>query len=243
MHCKSFRDVQISYPLCKDESLIWLKDAPAKLQIYFLEEEFTLTRIYLIRHGETEWNHTGRLQGNSNVLLSPEGIHQAWLLAEHTPFRNVDAIYSSDLSRAIMTAEPLAEKFGLPIIQERGFREMNFGEWEGRALSELALSEPGFERFFTKPDKIHPPGGETFLEGQARVLTAMDELVDLHDGQSVIVVSHGAIIRLILCAALTIPIRKMWAISQSNSAVNILCIDGGSAVVELVNSTAHLYKF
>ena len=203
-----------------------------------------MTRVYLIRHGETEWNKSGILQGNSNVLLSPEGIHQARLLAEHTPFHSVDAIYSSDLSRAVKTAEILADKFKLPVIKVPALREINFGEWEGKFLRELrSENHDSFEKFFTKPDKVHPPGGETFLECQARIVTALDDIVDTHDGQNIVVVSHGAAIRLILCAALTIPIRKMWAISQSNSAVNILCIDGGNAVVELVNSTAHLYRF
>ena len=203
-----------------------------------------MTRIFLIRHGETEWNNEGRLQGNSNVLLSPEGIHQAQLLAAHAPFHNIDAIYSSDLSRAVHTAEILADRFGLSVIKESGFRETNFGEWEGRKLSELALDESdGFERFFTKPERVHPPGGETFLSSQARAMTALEEIVAAHEEQSIIIVSHGSVIRLILCAALGMPIRKMWAISQHNMAVNIIRFDDGNATVELVNSTLHLYHF
>lgn len=203
-----------------------------------------MTRIFLIRHGETEWNKQGRLQGNSNVLLSPEGMRQAKLLAEHAPFHAVDAIYSSDLSRAVKTAEILAEKFNLPVIQKRELREVNFGEWEGRTLKELTADDnDGFEKFFTKPDKVQPKDGETFLQCQARVVNAFDEIVADHKGQSIVIVSHGAAIRLLLCALLTVPIRKMWAISQFNMAVNILCVDNGNAVVELVNSTLHLYQF
>ena len=201
-----------------------------------------MTKIFLIRHGETAWNKAGRLQGTSNVLLSPEGIRQAKLLAQHTPFHTVDAIYSSDLSRALTTAKILSEKFNLPVIEERGFRETNFGDWEGKFFSDLMLID-GFEKFFTHPDKVHPPNGETFLECQARALTALEEIVADSPNQSIIIVSHGAVIRLILCAALEMPIRKMWAINQVNMAVNIIRIDGGSVTVELVNSTAHLYHF
>ena len=75
-----------------------------------------MTKIYLIRHGETEWNKIGKLQGSSDIQLLPEGIKQAHMLADHAPFHAVDAIYSSDLSRAVMTAEILAEKFNLPVI-------------------------------------------------------------------------------------------------------------------------------
>ena len=201
-----------------------------------------MTRIILIRHGETAWNKVGRLQGTSNVLLSPEGIRQAKLLAQHAPFHSVDAIYSSDLSRAVTTAEILAEKFNLPVIQERGFRETNFGDWEGKLFTELMVVD-GFEKFFTQPDRVHPPNGETFLECQARVLTSLEEIVADSPGQSVVIVSHGAVIRLMLCAALELPIRKMWAINQVNMAVNIIRVDGGNITIELVNSTAHLYHF
>ena len=201
-----------------------------------------MTRIILIRHGETAWNKVGRLQGISNVLLSPEGIRQAKLLAQHAPFHSVDAIYSSDLSRAVTTAEILAEKFNLPVIQERGFRETNFGDWEGKLFTELMVVD-GFEKFFTQPDRVHPPNGETFLECQARVLTSLEEIVADSPGQSVVIVSHGAVIRLMLCAALELPIRKMWAINQVNMAVNIIRVDGGNITIELVNSTAHLYHF
>ena len=202
-----------------------------------------MTRIFLIRHGETEWNKIGRLQGHSDVKLSPEGIRQAQLLAEHAPFRTFDAIYSSDLSRAVNTAKILAAKFHLRIVEERGLREVNFGEWEGKAISELAENFPDFGKFFTNPDKVHPPGGETFLECQARVMNALDEIIAEHENQKIVVVSHGAAIRLIICAVLDIRIRKMWSISQYNMALNVLTYEEGNFLVELVNSTLHLYQF
>jgi len=203
-----------------------------------------LTKIFLIRHGETEWNAIGKLQGSSDIKLLPEGIEQARLLAEHAPFSAVDAIYSSDLSRAMTTAEILAEKFGLQVIKERGLRETSFGDWEGRFLSDLAKENSlGFEKFFTKPDKVQPPGGETFLQSQARIMNAFDEIIADNEGKNIIVVSHGAAIRLILCAALYIPIRKMWSIGQYNMALNILLFEEGNFSIELLNSTLHLYKF
>ena len=203
-----------------------------------------MTKIYLIRHGETEWNKIGKLQGSSDIQLLPEGIKQAHMLADHAPFHAVDAIYSSDLSRAVMTAEILAEKFNLPVIKERGLRETSFGDWEGRFLSDLAKENPkGFEYFFTKPDKVQPPNGETFLQSQARIMNALDEIIADNEGRNIIVVSHGAAIRLIICAALDIRIRKMWAIGQYNMALNVLIIDEGVFSVELLNNTMHLYNF
>ena len=200
-----------------------------------------MLRIFLIRHGETEWNRQNRLQGNSDINLSPEGFHQAIMLAEHAPFQHVDAIYSSDLTRALATANILAEKFDLTVKTMPALRETNFGDWEGRFISELAAESPkAFGKFFTDPERCHPPHGETFLEAQARVMIGIREIISNHDDQNIVVVSHGSAIRLILGAALDMPIHKMWAIAQFNMALNVLRVDDGDLTVELMNSTEHL---
>ena len=201
-----------------------------------------MMRIFLIRHGETEWNRQNRLQGDSDIHLSPEGFHQAKSLADHVPFQHVDAIYSSDLTRAVTTAEILAERFNLTVNEMPELRETNFGDWEGRFISELAAEFPKeFGRFFTDPERCHPPHGETFLESQARAMIGIREIISKHDNQNIVVVTHGAVIRLILGAALDMPIHKMWAIAQFNMALNVLRVDDGDITVELMNSTAHLF--
>lgn len=202
-----------------------------------------MMRIFLIRHGETEWNRQNRLQGNSDTHLSPEGFHQAITLAEHAPFQDIDAIYSSDLTRAVSTAGILAERFNLTVKQMPELREVNYGDWEGRFISDLVKESPkAFGKFFTAPERCHPPNGETFLEAQARLMIGIREIIANHDNQNIIVVSHGAAIRLILGAALDMPLHKMWAIGQFNMAVNILRVDDGEFTVELVNSTEHLHR-
>ena len=202
-----------------------------------------MMRIFLIRHGETEWNRQSRLQGNSDMHLSPEGLNQAKILAENAPFKHADAIYSSDLSRAVTTAKIIAERFNLNVKTMPELRETDFGDWEGRFIDELFAESPrSFGKFFTDPERCHPPHGETFLECQARVMIGIREIIANHDNQNVIVVSHGAAIRLILGAALDMPIHKMWAIAQFNMALNVLRVDDGEITVELMNSTEHLYK-
>ena len=202
-----------------------------------------MLRIFLIRHGETEWNTEGRLQGNSDVKLSAEGIHQAYLLAEHAQLPNVDVIYSSDLSRAVETAKVLGAKFNLPVTTTPNLREINFGDWEGKSIAELNEKHPkSFGRFFTAPERCHPPNGETFLEAQARVMNVVRNIIAEHDNRNVVIVAHGAVNRLILGAALDMPIHKMWAISQFNTALNILRVADGGFVVELINGTDHLHR-
>ncbi len=203
-----------------------------------------MTRVFLIRHGETEWNRLGRLQGTSNVKLSAEGIHQAHLLAERNPFHHPSAIYSSDLDRAVETAKILAEKFDLSVAKMPELRESSFGDWEGKTISDLATEYPEeFGKFFTAPEKFQPPNGESFLHCQARVVNALSRIIDYHDNENVLVVSHGAAIRLMICAALDVPIHRMWSIAQFNMAVSALLVDGESITVELMNSTAHLHTF
>lgn len=192
------------------------------------------------------WNSGGKIQGNSDVELAPEGIRQAKLLAEKCPFENVDAVYSSDLVRAVVTAKTLADKFNLPVQLVPELREVNFGTWEGRSLPELEKTDPdNFDRFFNRPEELRIEEAETFQETQDRAVIAMNKIIAAHhndEDSQIIVVAHGAINRLILCAFLEIPLRKMWAISQYNTCVNILREDDGKITVNLINSTAHLDK-
>ena len=191
----------------------------------------------LVRHGVTEWNSKGKFQGQSNVHLAPDGVHQARLLTAHFPFDIVDAIYSSDLSRAKTTAEVIASRFNSEIISIPEFREMNFGEWEGQSFEALAQLEPvEFKKLIIK-------GGETFAEVQNRAMTALRKIVREHESgdKHIVIVTHGAVIRVILAYILEMPLRKIWTIKQYNTAINILRYDDGAYSVELVNSTYHLH--
>lgn len=197
-----------------------------------------MLRLFLIRHGETEWNKQNRLQGHSDIPLSPEGIHQARVLMENSFFHRVDAIYSSDLARAKETANIIADKFNLKVKLVPELREMNYGDWEGRKISSLIMEFPKeFGKFFTDPESCRPPNGETFLECQARVMIGIREIIANQDNKNIVIVSHGAAIRLIIGAVLDMPIHKIWAISQVNMAVNILRVDEGDFTVELLNGT------
>ena len=203
-----------------------------------------MTRIMLVRHGLTFWNSIGRMQGTSDIHLSPDGLHQARLLAAHCPFFTANAIYSSPLARASTTALILASRFNLHVQTVPELRETNFGDWEGQILRELAQSDPqNFEKFFKQPDELKLPNAETFLQTQERAMKALIKICETHCEEKdshVIIVSHGAVNRLIICALLEIPIKKMWAISQFNTAVNIFREDDGHFTVDSINCTSHL---
>lgn len=201
-----------------------------------------MVKVVFIRHGQTEWNVAGRYQGQSDVALSKQGIEQAKKLAENFPVAAIDAVYSSDLKRARVTAEKVAEKFGLLVQTDPAFRELSFGDWEGLTYEQIAGSwADAMENFFKRPDILQIPHGESFLAVHQRAMKRLRELLEKHEGQTIALVAHGAVLRTMLADALHMPLRYLWSIRQFNTAVNIVRYDAGeNPTVELLNSTAHL---
>lgn len=201
-----------------------------------------MTEIIIIRHGETEWNKTGRFQGHSDVPLSAEGRAQAEALGRNLVVDHVDAIYASDLTRAMETAAPLAARFGLPVIPDVQLRELNFGAWEGRNFNDVNAENPNaMKNFYTDPEQADIPESEPFPAFQRRVAGSVREIVARERGKRIVIVSHGASIRILLADILSMPIRSIWHLSQLNTAVNkIRFEDDGFPVVTLMNDTSHL---
>ena len=201
-----------------------------------------MTEIIIIRHGETEWNKTGRFQGHSDVPLSAEGRAQAAALGKNLVVDHVDAIYASDLTRAMETAAPLAQRFGLEVISDPLLRELNFGSWEGRKFNDVNAENPdAMKTFYNDPERVNIPDSEPFPEFQRRVARRVREIVAQERGKRIVIVSHGASIRILFADILSMPIRSIWHVSQLNTAVNkVRFEDDGFAVVTLMNDTSHL---
>ena len=202
-----------------------------------------MTRLIFVRHGQTEWNKSGRYQGQSDVALSEEGLAQARCLAEHFPADRLDAIYASDLSRAMVTAGIVAERFHLPVRKEAAFRELSFGDWEGLTYQEIVSGWPeAMENFLLHPDILEVPRGETFARVQKRAMERIWKIVAEHEPKdhTVAIFAHGAVLRTILTSLMHIPLQYLWSLSQYNTAVSMVRFDGGRPTVELLNSTAHL---
>jgi probable phosphoglycerate mutase len=139
-----------------------------------------MTMLLLVRHGETDWNAEGKLQGHTDRPLNDYGRRQARALADRLAGENVDAVYASDLSRARETAEILGEKFGLAVVVDPDLREKNWGSWEGLTPDERLHIE--FE-------------GETSEEHRERTLRAVQRIVERHPGGRIVVVTHGGSLR------------------------------------------------
>lgn len=200
-----------------------------------------MMKLLLIRHGQTDWNLLGKYQGQTDIALSGEGIRQADLLAQNFPVDTLDIIYTSDLQRALMTAERLAEKFSAPLYADKALRELNFGAWEGLTYQEIAERWPQeVKNLFGAPEKLQIPEGETFLMLQRRAMDKIHEIRAENEGKNVAVVAHGAISKAILTALLHIPLHYVWMLRQDNTAVNILRFDDEFVSVELLNGISHL---
>lgn len=212
-----------------------------------------MLRLFLIRHGQTEWNTNGRYQGQSDIPLTARGIEQAKALAanfEQTYLggKKLDAIYSSDLQRARRTAELVAEPLGLPVEIDPDFRELSFGDWEGLTHAQIAAGwEEGIKNFFQHPNLLNIPHGETFQQLQDRAVRGIRriEAKYLAKGEEhyVAVFCHGAVLRAMLAYFLGMPLANVWRVRQFNTAVNIVRLEaeaGAAPGIELMNGTMHL---
>ena len=169
-----------------------------------------MTELWLIRHGQTEWNVSGRLQGQTDIPLNETGLAQARELAAQLRQREFRALYSSDLQRAAQTARVISEALHLEVQLHRGLREICFGEWEGQIPAEIRQRYPEI----IAAGRLHPldtpyPGGETDREVAQRVAAAADEIAQDHPSGSVLVVSHGRALAILTCLACGYPLETI----------------------------------
>ena len=159
--------------------------------------------LFLFRHGETDWNREGRLQGHTDTPLNATGLSQAQALVERLRPHRLDAVVSSDLARAWTTAQIVADGLGIPLIREPGLREAHIGEAEGLFWPEVKsrFGEALTERWFTDDDAAFP-GGETGLETRSRGLAALRRFVAEQPYRRIGVSTHGAMVRQLMKHAL-----------------------------------------
>lgn len=153
----------------------------------------------LVRHGATEWNVTKRAQGQADVPLNDLGRRQARHLADLLRRRDIDAVYSSDLQRAVDTIKPLADERGLEVVADPDLREIDQGEWTGLTTDVIRHRWPDL----WGPARHHSarPGGESPADVRERALRAVRRAVERHPGGAVVVVSHGGTIRWLVAEA------------------------------------------
>ena len=172
-----------------------------------------MTTLWLVRHGQTDWNLTGRWQGQASHAPELNDVGRTQALSIRDQLKNVrfSAVYSSDLLRSRQTAELIAEPFGLPVTLEPRLREMNLGSWEGMLSDDIRAQFPQ-ELMMRDLDPLNTraPQGESPLEVAARVYAAMDDIAAKHPGNSVLIVGHGVSLAVIICRAEGIPLERVY---------------------------------
>ncbi|UCD35613.1 MAG: histidine phosphatase family protein [Nitrospiraceae bacterium] len=190
-----------------------------------------MTRIYLIRHGETVDSDSRRYKGHIDVPLSERGIEQVRRLAScltqgadrRLPVTGLNAVYSSGLSRALKSAEIIARPFGLSPVIHEGLKERSFGLWEGMSFDEIRERWPdAFASWAENPLRFSPLEGESTLDVRDRALQAFYEIARRHGEDDIAIVAHGGINRVILCEILGMPFENIFRIEQDFAALNVI---------------------
>jgi broad specificity phosphatase PhoE len=170
-----------------------------------------MTRLLLIRHGQTDWNVEGRYMGDTDRPLNETGRAQAEAAARSLQGRTLGAIYTSDLLRARQTAEAVARTTGAPLRLDRRLREIGQGEWEGKLFTEIQTTYADLvARRRAQPLDTRPPDGESVREAQARVFPLLDEITRQFPHGEVAVVSHGALLAVVKTPLLGLPVEAVW---------------------------------
>ncbi len=184
-----------------------------------------MTTLWLIRHGQTDWNLEGRYQGQSDVPLNAAGMAQAEAFAASLCGQQFDALYTSDLARALQTAQVIAACTGLPVQADPRLREINQGEWQGRTLDEIKgiYNECAQAKHLAiDPASTRAPGGESVLEVSQRMAQAANDIARRYPNGRVLVVSHGLALATLYCQAENIPLGQVYShIAENTQAIKI----------------------
>ncbi len=203
-----------------------------------------MTIVYFVRHGESEWNQHNKVQGKKDIELSPKGLEQAMLLAKRLKGEKIDCIYTSTLKRAKRTAEVISNELGIDLIEVDKYQEIGLGPWEGLTVDEIKLQyAEHYKTYKEEPVKFMLPGAETILEVADRLYFGIKELIKLHEGKKIIIVSHATAIKAAIIKILDIDINKYNRFRIDNASLTVLTFNDdyiGGVVVNTINDTCHL---
>jgi alpha-ribazole phosphatase len=194
-----------------------------------------VTTVWLVRHGSPD-SVKGRCYGRYDVPLSAEGLCQAKNVAAQLAKEAIARVYSSGLRRARDTACIVAEPHGLTVETVDDLAEIDFGRLDGLTYEEIEERHPEvFRLWMARPTEVRFPGGESFRDLSLRVGSAFERLLSRHRNESIAVVAHAGVIRVILCQALSMPEKEIFRLAQRYGAINRITWFEHGPVVELIN--------
>jgi phosphoserine phosphatase len=201
------------------------------------------TRVVLVRHGHVEGITPPRFRGQIDLALTACGLRQAKTLRDYLSCRiRPTTVYTSPLDRCVRTGQILADPYTLATRQLAAFTDIHYGIWQGRSFEEVQSDDPSrFASWQLTPHLTAIPGGERLSEVAARVAGVMRMILAQHPGETVVLVGHDSVNRVLLLLALELPLSRFWHLKQNPCAISMLSHDDTRGwVMQCMNETAHL---
>ncbi len=201
-----------------------------------------MLRIYITRHGETEWNTQKRMQGWNDSPLTDKGIEDAIALGNSLKNVNLRCIYSSPSGRAMKTSELIRGKRDIEIISEENLREIHLGEWEGKTAHELGETEKeNHKAFWEAPHLYVPNRGESFFEVRKRISDILNKIINGNEDSEIMIVTHAVIVKTIMSIFKGLEVEKLWEQPFIyGTSLSIVEVDSDGSRVVLEGDTSHI---
>ena len=200
-----------------------------------------MPRLLLVRHGITEFNSTRRFAGHSDVEMSPDGYRQVEKLRDRLANEKIDAVYSSDLKRALVTAEVISPGRKMEIVTCPELREVNYGQAEGLTFPEIGRRYPELAELITNFNlRLEFPGGESFAGFIARTIKFLNRLEKHEPSETILIVSHSGPLRTLVCHLLGIDQDHWRQIRLDNASLSIVETYPQRVIISLLNDISHL---
>ena len=200
-----------------------------------------MTKVYLVRHGQTEWNKKLTFRGRKDIPLNEAGHREAQAISDALKKKDIGAIYTSPLRRSIETAQPIANYSHLDIVPVQGLIDINYGDWEGLTFNEVKKQySDEYNKWEKRPHLIKFPHGETLDEAKERSIRAFKNIVKKNTGNSILIVPHRVINKVLLCALLDLSTSHFWEIKQDTGCINLIECVNNRFILSLMNDTCHL---
>lgn len=204
---------------------------------------YIMSRIILVRHGETDWNREEIFRGRIDINLNQNGIRQAQALLKKLQEQKLDAIYSSPLSRARLTAQIIADYYNLKVNLENGFIDINYGGWQGVSHEDVKAQYPKLYHLWQQqPHLVKFPAGECLDDVKRRAMTALERIISNHKSDTIAIAAHRVVNKVMLCAVLGLDISHFWLIRQDTCCINIFEDSPRGYVMFCLNDTCHLKR-
>ncbi len=200
-----------------------------------------MKKLFLVRHGESEWNKLKKVQGQKDIPLTEKGIEQAKLIGKRLINEGIEKIYTSDLKRAYDTARIIGKMLNIEVIPSKELREINFGIWEG-LTSDIIKSKfsKEHELWLKNPEMLKVEGAESILDLQLRAMNEINKIIRDENIDNVLIVSHSATLKTIILGLLNMDIGYFKNMTLNNVSLSIIEFRQYNRVLTLLNDTNHL---